>query len=126
MITPEQFHQFIPEFTTELPESYLNTFIMQAYIYMGDYNAVWGKRVRYDLAMAFLTAHFMVRSELVVEEGSNLSPKIITSESVGDVSYNRGGVNKIPENFTEDEFNTTIYGYRFLQLMEQRAIFPLI
>lgn len=126
MISLEEFKNLLPEFKTDLPDSYLLSYIRDAWLFMGDYNVVWGKRLKYQLAQAYLAAHYAVRAGLVVEEGADLNPKIITSESIGDMSYTRGGVNVLPKNYIQDEFNTTLYGMRFLQMMENRSRFPMI
>jgi len=84
--------------------------------------AGWGTERKAMLAVTWLAAHNLQRNINVEESeaGGNVNPKIITSESYGDTSISRGGVNVLPKNYIQDELNTTQFGFNYLKLLEAR------
>ncbi len=110
-----------PEFK-DVPTNELNYYFEDAELFTGECVKTWGSQKRLNTAVLYCAAHMLVKYQMMQKssDGAALTPKVITNKTVGDISVSWGGANKIPEDMLEDEFNTTNYGYRFLQLRLQR------
>lgn len=120
-ITVDEFLVYCPEFS-DLEDTVIEFYLDQALNYTGDFQNGWGSLRRFQSAQAWCTGHLLTKYEAILDSstGAAQNPKVITQKTVGDVSISWGGANLIPSDYTADEFNTTTYGYRYLQLREQR------
>lgn len=107
---------------TPLPESVFTSYLEVALCYTGDTYSGWGTTNRWEKAQVYCLAHLLTKYYVVQnsEDAANQSPKVVTGQSVGDVSISWGGANLIPSDYTADFFNTTVYGYMYLNLREQK------
>ncbi len=120
-ITQQEFTLHCPDFIHE-DVVLIAHVVDQALNYAGETEKGWGSTRRYKSAVAYVAGHLLTKYNMVrnSSEGAAQTPKVVSSKTVGDTSISYGGANLIARNMTEDDLNTTVYGYRYLQLREQR------
>ncbi len=120
-ITQQEFTLHCPDFIHE-DVVLIAHVVDQALNYAGETEKGWGSTRRYKSAVAYCAGHLLLSYKAIMEssEGAKQNPKVVTSRTVGDVSMTWGGANLIARSMTEDQFNTSQYGYQYLQLREQR------
>lgn len=128
IITLEYFKEWLPEWSESVvSDAAIERFILAASYIVGSEGS-WQNKFTYDQATLYVAAHNLQRWQNVQESAlkGNINPKIITSETYGDTSITRGGVNVFPTSFIQDEFNTTHYGLQYLKLLESKPRYGYI
>lgn len=124
MITPDDFRCRYPEFedSTEYSDARINLFIADAQDDIGADEGHWGSTVRYDRALAALTAHMLVAGE--ASESGDYSPlQAIASKSAGGVKIAHVQSSKTaPKSTYENMLKSTTYGQNFLAMRRRTFV----
>jgi len=109
--TIDDFLNYFPEFSDIQDKTFIDRFLLEAELMVDlDKCPKIGELIRY-----YYTAHALTKSS-VAPDGMDDSMGVVTSASVGSVSESREVGTKKTRSYTDNWYNSTHYGARFLQL----------
>jgi hypothetical protein len=117
MITIEEFRTRFPEFSDEdeYSDARIQIFLDDSTCIMGTAESRWCSPCKYNMAMAFLTAHLLFTGTRTEAGDSSASVGAISSKSAGGVSVTKSVVAK-DRTDGDDFYASTAYGLQFLNI----------